>query len=388
MGSDTAGARGARDAANMGSALALASRGLGSVWPNPAVGCVLVRESESGEETGGRAGRVVGRGWTQAGGRPHAETEALRRAGSAAKGSTAYVTLEPCAHHGATPPCADALIAAGVARVVAAIEDPDPRVTGKGFARLEAAGIEVARGVGAIEAAEINAGFLLRVRAGRPLVTLKLATTLDGRIAAADGESRWITGDDARARAHVLRAEHDAVMIGSGTALADDPELTCRLPGFAAKRPVRIVMDGRLRMPPTAVLARTARATPTWVVTAAGADAGRKKALAALGVEIIEIPAGPDGSINARDALVALGGRGLTRVLVEGGGTLAAALLKADLVDRMAWFHAPSVLGGEGLPAVGALAHAALAEMPRFQPVARTAAGADGLVTFRRIDRS
>ena len=372
----------------MRSALALARRGLGNVWPNPAVGCVLVRENESGEETGGRAGRVVGRGWTQPGGRPHAETEALGLAGALARGATAYVTLEPCSHHGATPPCADALIAANVARVVAAIEDPDPRVAGLGLARLAAAGIEVLRGVGAVEAAEINAGFFLRVRAGRPLVTLKLASTLDGRIAAPDGESRWITGEDARARAHVLRAEHDAIMIGSGTALADDPELTCRLPGFAGGRrqPVRIVMDGRLRLPPEARLACTAREVPTWVVTAAGADTTKKKALAALGVEIVEVPAGPDGRIEAKTALAELGQRGLTRVLVEGGGTLAAALLKADLVDRMAWFHAPSVLGGEGRPAVGALALAALAEMPRFAPVARTAAGVDGLVTFRRID--
>lgn len=383
---NTSCARGARDVANMRSALALARRGLGVVWPNPAVGCVLVRENESGEDLGGRAGRVVGRGWTQAGGRPHAEAEALARAGTAAKGATAYVTLEPCAHQGVTPPCVDALIAAGVVRVVAAIEDPDPRVAGKGFARLAQAGIEVARGVGAIEATEINVGFLLRVRTGRPLVTLKLASTLDGRIATPDGESRWITGEDARARAHMLRAEHDAIMVGSGTALADDPELTCRLPGFSAKRPVRIVMDSRLRLSPEARLARTAGETPTWVVTTAGADPGRAKALSALGVEIVEVPAGSDGHIAIKAALAALGGKGLTRVLVEGGGTLAAALLKADLVDRMAWFHAPSVLGGEGRPAVGALALAALAEMPRFAPVARTTAGSDGLVTFRRID--
>jgi diaminohydroxyphosphoribosylaminopyrimidine deaminase/5-amino-6-(5-phosphoribosylamino)uracil reductase len=382
-------APGARDLANMRSALALARRGLGNVWPNPAVGCVLVHENDSGENTGGRAGRVVGRGWTQPGGRPHAETEALGRASAAAKGATAYVTLEPCAHHGETPPCADALAAAGVVRVVAAIEDPDPRVAGQGLARLAAAGIEVTRGVGADEAAEINAGFFLRVRAGRPLVTLKLASTLDGRIAAPDGESRWITGEDARARAHVLRAEHDAVMIGSGTALADDPELTCRLPGFAGGRrqPVRVVMDSRLRLPSGAKLARTAAETPTWVVTAEAADPARKRAFAALGVEIVEVPAGPNGHVDAKAALAALGRRGLTRVLVEGGGTLAAALLKADLVDRMAWFHAPAVLGGEGRPAVGALALAALAEMPRFAPVARAVAGADGLVTFRRLGR-
>jgi diaminohydroxyphosphoribosylaminopyrimidine deaminase/5-amino-6-(5-phosphoribosylamino)uracil reductase len=382
-----AGAPGARDLANMRSALALARRGLGNAWPNPAVGCVLAREDDRGEEEGGRAGRVIGRGWTQPGGRPHAETEALARAGAAAAGATAYVTLEPCAHHGATPPCADALIAAKVARVVAAIEDPDPRVAGQGLARLKAAGIEVACGVGADEAREINAGFFLRVREGRPLVTLKLASTLDGRIAAQSGESRWITGEDARARAHALRAEHDAVLIGSGTALADDPELTCRLPGFSGKHPVRIVMDGRLRLPTSSRLARTAAQTPTWVVTSTTSDSTRKKALAACGVEIIEAAARADGSLDPKTALLALGQRGLTRVMVEGGGTLVAALLKADLVDRMAWFHAPAVLGGEGRPAVGALTLAALAEMPRFAPVTRTTAGNDGLVTFRRLDR-
>src|SRR5579862_7078692 len=213
----------------MRGALSLARRGLGNTWPNPAVGCVLVRE-----------GRVVGRGWTQPGGRPHAETEALARAGRAARGATAYVTLEPCCHHGRTPPCADALIAAGLSRVVAAIEDPDPRVAGGGLARLRAAGLDVESGLCAAEAAEINAGFLSRLRLGRPLVTLKLATSLDGRIATASGESRWITGGPARERAHLLRATHDAILVGTDTVIADNPELTCRLPGLAGHSPVRV----------------------------------------------------------------------------------------------------------------------------------------------------
>lgn len=374
----------ARDLANMRSALVLARRGLGNVWPNPAVGCLLVRENDSGDERGGLAGRVVGRGWTQPGGRPHAETEAIRRAGADAQGATAYVTLEPCAHHGQTPPCVDALIAARVARVVAAIEDPDGRTAGRGLARLKESGIAVTHGVGAAEAAEINAGFFLRVREGRPMVTLKLASTLDGRIATASGESRWITGTEARARVHRLRAEFDAVMIGSGAARADDPELTCRLPGFTGRQPVRIVINGRLGLAPDSRLARTARETPVWAVTTADADAARKKALAAAGVEIVEVAADAGGYIDVKAALAALGGLGLTRVLVEGGGKLAAALLKADLIDRMAWFHAPAVLGGEGRPAVGELALAALAHMPRFEPIARTAIGDDGLVTLRR----
>ena len=232
---------------HMHAALTLARRGLGDVWPNPAVGCVLVN---------GR--RVVGRGWTQFGGRPHAETEALRRAGPVSRGATAYISLEPCDHHGETAPCTEALISSGISRAVIAIEDPDTRVCGRGEARLRAAGIAVDMGVCRAAAAEVNAGFLLRVTEGRPLVTLKVATTLDGRIATGSGDSRWITGDAARIVAHRLRAEHDAVIVGSNTALADDPELTCRLPGMERRSPVRIVLDGRLRVPSTAKLVRTA----------------------------------------------------------------------------------------------------------------------------------
>src|SRR5262249_33263856 len=212
-----------RDLAHMRAALGLAARGIGRTWPNPSVGCVLVRED-------GGSDCVVGRGWTQPGGRPHAETEALARAGEAARGATAYVTLEPCAHTGKTPPCADALIAAGIARAAVAVEDPDPRVSGRGLARLREAGVRVDLGVCAAEANELNAGFFLRVREGRPLVSLKLATSLDGRIATQSGESKWITGEAARRRAHLLRAQHDAIMVGTGTAKADDPELTSPLP--------------------------------------------------------------------------------------------------------------------------------------------------------------
>src|SRR3984893_7773307 len=236
------------DLAAMRAALALAHRGLGTVWPNPSVGCVIVKD-----------GRVVGRGSTQPRGRPHGETEALARAGAAARGATAYVTLEPCSYWGKTPPCADALIAAGLRRVVVALEDPDPRVAGAGIARLRAGGIGVEIGLGAAEAAEINAGFLQRVRLGRPLVTLKLATSLDGRIATAAGESRWITGPLARERGHLLRATHDAILVGTATVLADDPQLTCRLPGLVDRSPVRIVIDRQLRIPPSVRLIAEAR---------------------------------------------------------------------------------------------------------------------------------
>ena len=268
----------ASDITHMRAALALARRGLGSAWPNPAVGCVLVKD-----------GAVVGRGWTQPGGRPHGETEALERAGEAARGATAYVRLEPCCQWGKTPPCTDALLAAGVARVVLPVEDPDPRVSGRGIARLRDAGVEVVTGVLADEARALNEGFFRRINDGRPLVTLRLASTLDGRIATSEGESRWITGDLARERAHLLRARHDAVMIGSNTALADDPELTCRLPGLTNRSPVRIVVDGRLRVPLTATLVATAKTTPTWFVTLKGDAPERHRAFRDCGVELIEV---------------------------------------------------------------------------------------------------
>lgn len=362
------------DLAHLATALALARRGLGRVWPNPAVGCVLVRE-----------GRVVARGWTQPGGRPHAEAEALARAGAAARGATAYVSLEPCAHHGKTPPCADGLIAAGIGRVVASIEDPDPRVSGQGFARLAAAGIAVTSGSLAGEAAEVNAGFLMRVRAGRPLITLKTATTLDGRIAAHTGESKWITGEAARRRVHLLRANHDAIMVGVGTALADDPSLTVRLPGLEDRSPVRVLVDSRLRLPLTAALVTEARRTPTWLVTLAGNNVDRVRAYRDCGVDVIETPAGPADGLDLPAVFQALGGRGLTRVLVEGGAILAAALLRADLVDRIAWFRAPTAIGGDGVPMAQAFGVDTLSLARRFERRGLVEIGGDVLETYGRM---
>ncbi len=352
------------DRAHMRSALALARRGLGSTWPNPSVGCVIVQN-----------GRVVGRATTGPGGRPHAETQALGQAGAAAHGATAYVTLEPCSHQGQTPPCADALIAAGVARVVVAGADPDPRVDGRGLARLREAGLMVEAGLLAAEADALQAGFLTRVRLGRPMITLKLATTLDGRIATAAGESRWITGAEARRAAHAMRGDHDAVLVGIGTALADDPALTCRIEGLRRRPEVRVVLDRTLRLPASGVLARTAREKPVWVVHAAGAAS---PALVQAGVVLLEAGRG-----TAAEALAALGQAGLTRVLVEGGAAVAGALLEADLVDRLAWFHAPGVLGHEGWPAAR-LAVPALSDMRRFGRVAAGARGADWLSEFER----
>jgi diaminohydroxyphosphoribosylaminopyrimidine deaminase / 5-amino-6-(5-phosphoribosylamino)uracil reductase len=363
----------ADDIAHMQAALALARRGLGTTWPNPSVGCVIVRD-----------GQVVGRGWTQPGGRPHAETEALRRAGDLARGATAYVTLEPCSHHGRTPPCCNALIAAGVGRVVCAMRDPDPRVDGRGFAMLRAAGIEVEEGLLEDQAQAINAGFSRRIREGRPFVTLKLATTLDGRIATAAGESRWITGEAARREAHAMRARHDAILVGSGTALADDPDLGCRLPGAAPIPALRVIADARLRTPPGARLIATARAHPTLLVTVAGHPPASLAPFQAAGAEIATVARG-EGGLRLRAVLAALAQRGVTRLLAEGGAGIAAALLREGLVDRLAWFHAPGVMGGDGLPAAYPLPVEVLAAMPRFRRVAARPLGADWLSEFEPL---
>jgi diaminohydroxyphosphoribosylaminopyrimidine deaminase / 5-amino-6-(5-phosphoribosylamino)uracil reductase len=364
----------ADDLNHMRAALALARRGLGSTWPNPSVGCVVARE-----------GRVVGRGWTQPGGRPHAETEALARAGEAARDATAYVTLEPCSHWGRTPPCCDALIAAGVSRVVVAAGDPDPRVDGRGLRRLREAGITVEQGLLEAEARAVIAGFVRRITRGLPLVTLKLATSLDGRIATAGGESRWITGGAARRAAHGLRANHDAVLVGSGTVLADDPDLSCRIPGMARVPIARVVADTRLRTPLGARLVRTARAVPTWIATRTGQAPAALAPFLEAGVEVLPVRA-KEGGLDLAALLGALAQRGVTRVLAEGGAGIAAGLLRAGLVDRVAWFHAPGVMGGDGLPAVRPLPLTTLSAMPRFRRVASRAVGEDWLTEFERED--
>lgn len=360
------------DIEHMRAALALARRGLGNCWPNPSVGCVVVQ-----------AGRVVGRAVTAPGGRPHAEPQALAMAGDAAQGATVYVTLEPCSHHGQTAPCVDALIAAGVARVVIAAVDRDPRVNGDGVAKLRAAGIVVEQGLLVAEAEEVGAGFFTRVSLGRPLVTLKLASTMDGRIATRSGESQWITGEPARKAAHALRGRHDAIMVGVGTVLADNPELTCRIAGFKPVPMVRVVADSHLRTGLMSRLVATAQQSPTWIITRDGADPDRRTAMRGAGVELIDVAASNMG-IDLPEALAALAQRGITRLLVEGGASLAAALLRADLVDRLVWFHAPSVMGGDGWPAAQAFGVARLADMQRFERVADRAMGADMMTELRR----
>ena len=359
------------DLSFMDLALRLARRALGSAWPNPAVGCVLVRE-----------GVIVGRGWTQAGGRPHAETEALGRAGAAAAGATAYVSLEPCAHYGVTPPCADALIAAGVARVVVAVEDPDPRVCGQGIGRLSEAGIAVTTGVLAADAVRLNRGFFLKVQASRPLFTLKLATTLDGRIATRTGDSRWITGEAARRAGHGLRASHDGVLVGISTVIADDPTLDCRLPGMAVRSPVCIVVDSTLRLPAAAQVVERARERPCWVMTTTRAALDRRRLLEEKGVRLIEVESGADGRPTPQTIAAALAGLGLTRVLIEGGGTIAAAFLAAGLIDQVAWFHAPVLIGGDGRAGLAPFGIARLADAPRLLARETRAAGTDRLSFF------
>lgn len=362
----------AADRRFMALALSLGRRGMGNTWPNPAVGCVIVQ-----------GGRIVGRGWTQPGGRPHAETQALAQAGAAAQGATAYVTLEPCAHHGRTPPCATALIAARVARVVAPFEDSDARVAGQGFAMLRKAGITVDTGLMADEAARDHAGFFLRTEQGRPWVTLKLASSFDGRIATATGESRWITGPEARRLVHLMRLRHDAVMVGAGTARADDPSLTVRDMGVT-RQPVRVVVSRRLDLPLMSKLAMTAREVPVWICHGPDADPSLVAAWQGIGARLL--PCGLSGrQLDPAEVLRALGQAGLTRVFCEGGGALAASLLTADLVDDLVGMTAGLALGAEGQPALGALGLDRLAEAPRFALREARPIGGDVLHLWTRV---
>lgn len=324
-------------------ALALARRMLGRTGPNPAVGCVIVR-----------GGRIVAQGATAAGGRPHAETAALARAGAKARGGTAYVSFEPCAHHGHTPPCARALAEAKVRRVVVGCTDPYPPVRGRGVAILRAAGIEVTAGVLAEECRRLNEGFITRVTRGRPFATLKLALSLDGRIAAASGDSRWISSAASRALVHRWRGEADAVMVGAATVIADDPRLTCRIGG--GRDPARVVIDGRLRCPPRARVFRQRSAAPTLLVTTPANLARARRRYAGARVEVIACAA-RDGEIDLRAVARELARRGWSRLLIEGGAHLAGAALRARIVDRVAFFVAP-ILVGAGMPAIEGLGHA------------------------------
>jgi diaminohydroxyphosphoribosylaminopyrimidine deaminase / 5-amino-6-(5-phosphoribosylamino)uracil reductase len=357
-------------------ALTLGRRGLGNAWPNPAVGAVVVGVADG-------APAIVGRGWTQPGGRPHAEAEALRRASAQSRGATLYVTLEPCSHHGKTPPCVDAIIAAGIARVVSAIEDPNPEVAGQGHARLAAHGIAVEVGLRGEAARRDHAGHFVRVRDGRPYITLKLAVSADGKAGLAGRKPVAITGEAVRARVHMMRAMNDAVLVGIGTALADDPQLTCRLPGLEARSPVRVVLDTALRLPPTSALVRTARTIPVWVVAGAAAGEEAERRLRSHGVEVLRCAA-TAGRIDPAAMLRLLADRRITRLMVEGGPTVAASLLAAGLVDEAAIFRSPTAIGADSIDALETMPLSALTASPHFASRGIEAVGEDSLETFER----
>lgn len=352
----------------MGMAIALGTLALGAATPNPAVGCVLVK-----------GGKIVGFGRTAPGGRPHGETEAIKEAGRRARGATAYVSLEPCAHFGQTPPCAQALVRAGVRRVVIGCVDPFPQVRGRGIAILRRAGIEVTAGVCEEEAKRANEGFFTRVEKGRPMVTLKLAITLDGRIAAASGDSRWISSEESRAIVHEWRRESDAVMVGAGTVNADNPRLTCRIEG--GRDPVRVIIDAKLSTAPTARVYRQRSMAGAMVVTTGrNADAARRR----YGSPRVEVIAAKSrgGEIDLADVMRQCGERGWNRVLLEGGAHLAASALDSGIVDRVAFFIAPRILGG-GLSAVEGLEFATIKDSIRLVDLAVRRIGADLLVEGR-----
>jgi diaminohydroxyphosphoribosylaminopyrimidine deaminase/5-amino-6-(5-phosphoribosylamino)uracil reductase len=353
-------------------ALALGRRGLGQTWPNPAVGAVIAKD-----------GIIVGRGWTQPGGRPHAETEAIRRAGEAARGATMYVTLEPCSHHGKTPPCADAIIAAGIARVVSALADPNPLVAGEGYARLRAAGIVVDTGVAADEAKRAHAGHLLRMRDRRPHVTLKIAMSADGRVGLSGRRPVQITGDLARARVHVMRAMSDAVLTGIGTAQADNPLLTCRLPGLEDRSPWRVVLDSALSLSTDSRLVATARAVPLLVVAAPTAPSDRERVLRAEGVEVMRSEAG-EGGLALLPILRALADKGMTRLMVEAGPRIAVSFLRAALVDELVLFRAPVTVGDGGIDAFEGIAFGDLAKAGDLRLRHSEAIGSDTVETYER----
>jgi diaminohydroxyphosphoribosylaminopyrimidine deaminase / 5-amino-6-(5-phosphoribosylamino)uracil reductase len=362
----------AADRRFMALALALGRRGLGRTHPNPAVGAVVVKD-----------GVIVGRGWTQPGGRPHAEPVALAQAGSAARGATLYVTLEPCSHVGKSPPCADAAIAAGITRVVSAIEDPNPEVAGQGHAKLRNAGIAVDVGLGSAEAARAHAGHFRRVREHRPQVILKLAVSTDDKIASFGHKPVAISGERAKARMHLLRAQCDAILVGIGTVLSDDPLLTCRLPGMEARSPVRVVLDRSLRMPGTSRLIHSARNTPLWVMTSNLAEAPAAAMLGAAGAQVIRVASTPTG-LDLPSVLHALSERGITRLVVEGGARVASSFVAAGLVDEFWLLRGREEIGADGVAALDALPLAAITQSQAFRVRASESLGNDTLTVYER----
>jgi diaminohydroxyphosphoribosylaminopyrimidine deaminase / 5-amino-6-(5-phosphoribosylamino)uracil reductase len=366
----------AADTRFMQLALTLGRRGQGRTWPNPAVGAVVVKD-----------GVIVGRGWTQAGGRPHAEPVALTQAGEAARGATLYATLEPCSHIGKSPPCTEAIIAAGIARVVSAIEDPNPEVAGQGHAKLRAAGIAVDIGLCAAEAAHDHAGHFRRIRDKRPHVILKLAVSSDDKIGAAGHKPVAISGEAARSRVHLLRAQSDAILVGIGTVQADDPLLTCRLPGMEARSPVRVVLDRALRISGSSRLVHSARETPLWVMTSETAEAPAAMKLGAAGAQVIRVATAtaPPPGLDLPAVLRALAERGITRLLVEGGARVASSFVAAGLVDEVWLLRGPDTVGADGVAALEGLPLSAITGSPDFRVRASESLQKDTLTIYERI---
>jgi diaminohydroxyphosphoribosylaminopyrimidine deaminase/5-amino-6-(5-phosphoribosylamino)uracil reductase len=344
----TAPAAAADDARFMQLALTLGRRGLGNVWPNPAVGCVIVKD-----------GVILARGWTQAGGRPHAEIEALKRAKKAAEGATMYVTLEPCSHQGKSGPCADAIIRAGIARVISALEDPNPEVAGKGHEKLRARGIAVEVGLGAEEARGVHAGHIARVTRQRPHVLLKLAISADGKVGLDGRKPAALTCEAARARVFQMRAQSDAILVGIGTVLSDNPQLTCRLPGMLERSPVRVVLDAQLRVPLAVSVVATVRETPTWIVAARKASSIAGEILEQRGCKVFRVD-DDNGHLDLSAVLKLLADQGITRLMVEGGPKVAASFVAADLVDEAALINSDKLIGEGGIAPLEGLALDAL----------------------------
>ncbi len=354
----------------MALALNLGRRGLGNTWPNPAVGAVIVKD-----------GVILARGWTQPGGRPHAEVEALRRAKKSAQGATMYVTLEPCSHQGKTPPCADAIIKAGIMRVVSALEDPNPEVKGKGHEMLRAKGIAVEVGLGAAEARRVHAGHITTVAQGRPHVLLKMAISADGKVGLAGRKQAQITGEVARERVFQMRAQSDAILVGIGTVLSDNPQLTCRLPGMMERSPVRVVLDAKLRTPLATSVLATVRETPTWVVAGRKASPIAQDILEQRGCKVFRVD-DDNGKVDLDGVLKLLAGEGITRLMVEGGPTVAASFVAADLVDEAALIHSDKVIGESGIAPLEGLALDALTS--RMHARGSEALGTDTLERYER----
>jgi diaminohydroxyphosphoribosylaminopyrimidine deaminase/5-amino-6-(5-phosphoribosylamino)uracil reductase len=363
------------DARFMALAFALGRRGLGATWPNPAVGAVIVKD-----------GIILGRGWTQSGGRPHAEVEALRRAKKTAQnttlhGATMYVTLEPCSHQGKSPPCADAIIKAGITRVVSALEDPNPEVAGAGHRRLSQRGIKVDIGLGADEARRAHVGHITRIQKARPHVMLKLALSADDKLGLAGRKPVALTGEEARTRVFQMRSQHDAILVGIGTVLSDNPQLSCRLPGMFERSPVRVVLDAQLRLPLATSVVATVRETPTWVFTSRKPSAIAEEILQQKGCKVFRVD-DQNGRLDLDEVLKVLGGRGITRLMVEGGPTVAAGFVAADLVDEAVLLHAEKTIGADGIDALEGMALTALTQRLHSRGAERL--GADSLETFER----